>query len=437
MTIVIEPRIEEDQGGLAISFTLGDDEHRVWFTSSETVIPNAETTLAATLLPAMRAKTTLRLVGPVSDKLLSNVPMIQDIFRAWNRDKFDYVRIESEPNDATQAPAIVSDKPPGVGCFFSGGADSFHTLLKNQDEITHLIFGYGLGLPRGNQKRRDQAHEAVQSVANELGKTFVEVDTNIQPFSNDTQVGWVDYHGAAMASVALLHQHILGKVFIPSSHTYADLFPWGSHPLLDPLWSTERTEIQHYGSGSTRVEKIAHIAQHDLALKWLRVCNRDREEYNCGRCSKCVRTMVNLRAVGALERCETLPHTISPEKVASMPMGGENGLSFARENLLALKNIGTEPELVKAYEEAIEKSTPENEINEQLDKTKRNLQDTRRSRAAFRVKSEKLTKRVETLEKENAHLKARQKGRRYVLADALVGNVVKLPGVTALLKKLR
>ncbi len=23
-------------------------------------------------------------------------------------------------------------------------------------------------------------------------------------------------------------------IYIPASHTYADLFPWGSHPILDP-----------------------------------------------------------------------------------------------------------------------------------------------------------------------------------------------------------
>jgi hypothetical protein len=72
-------------------------------------------------------------------------------------------------------------------------------------------------------------------------------------------VGWKLYHGAALAAVALLFQDRLGKILIPPTYSYADLLPWGSHPLLDPLWSTEQTTIEHEGCEATRVEKAAYI----------------------------------------------------------------------------------------------------------------------------------------------------------------------------------
>ena len=36
--------------------------------------------------------------------------------------------------------------------------------------------------------------------------------------------------------------------------------------------------------------KVVRIARSDLAMQHLRVCNKEREEWNCGRCEKCLRT---------------------------------------------------------------------------------------------------------------------------------------------------
>ena len=39
--------------------------------------------------------------------------------------------------------------------------------------------------------------------------------------------------------------------------TYAHLGPLGSHPLLDPLWSSEDVELVHDGCEATRLDKLA------------------------------------------------------------------------------------------------------------------------------------------------------------------------------------
>jgi hypothetical protein len=51
-----------------------------------------------------------------------------------------------------------------------------------------------------------------------------------------------------MASVALLFQHRFSKVLIAATNSYAELTPWGTHQLLDPLWSTELMEFEHDGA---------------------------------------------------------------------------------------------------------------------------------------------------------------------------------------------
>jgi len=117
--------------------------------------------------------------------------------------------------------------------------------------------------------------------------------------------------------VALLLSDQMRTVYVAASHSYRDLLPLGSHPILDPLWSTETMEIVHDGCEATRPEKVARLATCDLALKTLRVCWENRDgAYNCGKCRKCLSTMVNLHLVGALSRCATFARPLDLRAVS-------------------------------------------------------------------------------------------------------------------------
>jgi hypothetical protein len=293
----------------------------------------------------------LELPGKVSSRLLSAVPKIQDIYFRWGAEHWN-MEFRRVPVDA-EARNGSADRGSGVACFFSGGVDSFYTLLKRRDEVTHLIFVHGFDISLTNEALRTQATNTAREVATELGKPLIEVETNLRSFS-DPLIGWGEYFGSAVASVALLFQHLFGKVIIPASHNYADLFPHGSHPLLDPLWSTERTDIEHDGCEATRIDKAAYISRYDLAMKRLRVCwQNPNSAYNCGHCEKCIRTMVNLRAAEALELCKTLPNNLDLKAVEGMYLGDESDEAFARENLQALKRLGTDPALTQAVSKAM------------------------------------------------------------------------------------
>ena len=54
--------------------------------------------------------------------------------------------------------------------------------------------------------------------------------------------GFVDWghtgHGVALAAIGHLLAPAFERLYVPSSVYWADLFNWGSHPLLDPLWSS-------------------------------------------------------------------------------------------------------------------------------------------------------------------------------------------------------
>jgi hypothetical protein len=152
-----------------------------------------------------------------------------------------------------------------------------------------------------------------------------------------------------LASIALLLAPQFRRVYIPSSHSYAQLFPWGSHPLLDPLWSIEGTEIVHDGCEASRVEKVKYLASCDVAIKHLRVCWENRNgAYNCGQCEKCLRTMVSLRIAGVLNRSAAFARQLDLEAVARLALPDDNARAFIEENVYELASKGRDDALLHA-----------------------------------------------------------------------------------------
>ena len=302
-----------------------------------------------TLLPAMRLGAHLTLPGPVSPRLVGSVPKLEAIFRLWN-DAYDSIALDV-PTGVTQR-----DGNDAVGCFFSAGVDSFYAALRHQDEITHLIF-VNVGFDRPDPL----ALENVRRAAEELGKPLIEIETNLRSFSNSCAVEFADYGGAALAAIALLLQHEFKNIRIGSTFSYFALPRWGSHPLTDPLWSTESLEVIHDGAAATRPMKVARIAESDVAMRRLRVCHPRSGEtgrsLNCGHCSKCLRTMINLRVVGALGRCETLPGELDLGDVAELPIKDDRDLAFILENLRALERDGHDEPLATALRSNLERHT--------------------------------------------------------------------------------
>lgn len=330
--IVGAPRCSQQGDATIVSapVTLGPRRQTIWYrVEAGSVAAGAEPFLAATLLAAMAIGGRLKISGMVSDRLWRAIPTVQDIFDVWDP-RFQRVSLETEKR---RDPAVTG---AGVACFFTGGVDSWFTLLKHFDEITHLIYVHGFDIHLDDSPLRATVSTTIRGVAAALHKPLIEVETNLRTFA-DQYVEWDYYHGAGLASVALLLSPRFRKVYIAATHSYASLYPLGSHPLLDPLWSTEGTEIVHDGCEATRVGKVACIAAHEIALRMLRVCWENRGgAYNCGRCNKCLRTMAALRVVGALDRCRSFDRPLDLTAVARIALGTRGGRDYIEQILRAL-----------------------------------------------------------------------------------------------------
>jgi hypothetical protein len=289
---------------------------------------------------AMRVGLPLSVPSSLSPRLMRTLPTAQQILHAW------YPELRPiEIRAAGEMPASADGR--GVACFFSAGVDSFYSVLRHRDRLDALIYVHGFDVPLAHRPRRDQVSRTVRRAAAELELPLVEVETDLRAASNRYAAWGTHYNGVGLASVALFASTRFREILIPASHSYRDLLPWGSHPLLDPLWSTEAVELVH-DAPLPRPEKLRLVANSDVAMRHLRVCfHHDASELNCGHCEKCLRTMAGLRIAGALERCETFAEGLSLRKLAWAPVPWEGTMAFTLENFAAAKEVG-DRELVRA-----------------------------------------------------------------------------------------
>lgn len=249
----------------------------------------------------------LRIALPVDRLLARNVRELMAIWAHWYPSLFE-VPLELEAADLDAAPAARR-----TGAFFSGGVDSFFTILRNDepgsrflpaDELI-LVGGFDFPLERADAFERHR--ERMREAARELGKEFVDVVTNLRE-TRLREANWADvWHGPALAAVGLALESRYRLLLIASTSPYRELEPWGSHPMTDALLSTRATIVIHDGAEFTRLDKVGYLSRSEVAQRWLHVCFREVSDQNCGRCRKCLLTMMALALFGALERCRTFP----------------------------------------------------------------------------------------------------------------------------------
>ena len=281
---------------------------RLWFRFPAEFAPDGldgSPFLAGVLIWAMRHAADIVVDAPVSPALLANLDKIIAILQSLS--PADRRRIDVDATPGLPSPPIAT-----TGAFFTRGVDSWYAVLQAHEDapqdppLSHLVFCpdflSDLNTPALMRAKTTATAEAVTST----GLRFVEVRTNIKR----------DFGGAQLMSTALA----LGcqRMLVPSGAMHGEIVRATTHPVLDHRFSTERTEIVHYGDAN-RLDKVARVARSEAALDTLRVCHHDGErDENCGRCEKCLRTMLQLHIVGELERASTLPTVLDPTRVASV-----------------------------------------------------------------------------------------------------------------------
>lgn len=205
-----------------------------------------------------------------------------------------------------------------AGTGFSGGVDSFYSILSHLDiecpskTVTHVLLAVNGAALTGMSEGIDQ-------------QWFEELKCKFEPITKELGVEFV----CANSNISLLNQYkkVLrgGDIIVTSSFVHAlrklfGIYYWASgyeadilefsdddgclmEPFVIPLVSIEGLRFYHSGCEVNRVEKVAYIADNSVVQKSLTVCG---ESENCGYCVKCLRTMTELYSLNKLEKFDAV-----------------------------------------------------------------------------------------------------------------------------------
>lgn len=228
-------------------------------------------------------------------------------------------------NITLSGPVSVEKLPKnkhGVATGLSNGVDSLYTVKEysgsryDEFNLSHVIFTDFFITDNSEKYQRDFLESylsVLPGCASELGLDFVYV--NFRPdidFSIghifDKECGVIEnaglftlkYCSIAMALGKLIDIYYFSSGVTPSDFTfrsndtaYYDIFTL-------PLISTGYIKFYSSGMEMKRIDKVKHIADWQYAQEHLQVCAINNSS-NCGRCSKCIRTMSELYSIKKLD----------------------------------------------------------------------------------------------------------------------------------------
>ena len=281
----------------------------------------ADPFVVAMIFFAMQRSSDLFVHGDVSSSLLGNLEEFQSAWSCWLPDKYTRIEFEAD-NELSEVKGNESDKAVTV---FSGGMDSCFTAWRHsrgtsgrsRHNLQAALMVHGFDIDLEDSETFIRAAGKSKKILESLGIKLITIETNFKDLVGD----WEDAHAAGLASSLMMLQKDFKIGLIPGGPPYDNISissPWGSNPITDRLLSSDSFEIIHDGAGFTRAEKICEIADWPEAMQHMRVCwQGDMKDRNCGRCEKCIRTILNFKALG-LEVPGCFEQDITDGQIASV-----------------------------------------------------------------------------------------------------------------------
>ena len=293
--------------------------------------------VCALLLLAMRVGEDLEVRSSVSRRLLERVPRIVDLYATWDP-RLHRSRVRAEQELEPRGAAA------GVGCFLSRGVDSMHSVAVPRGlpgALTELVHCDRLE-PKHSVAVRAEEIRLAREAARELGLPLVVIDTNLRELTDPIVADWADMVGGGLAFLAHAMAGGLGHVVIPSSAAPTTVIPTGSSPMLDAMFSSDELEIYH-DAPATRPAKVAWLVRERAELlPYLKVCFHEDRSDNCGRCPKCLTTMLSLEAAGALRLATAFPPELDRSALAELAVQGIQPREEFREIEWRLRERGAD-----------------------------------------------------------------------------------------------
>lgn len=280
---------------------------------AEAIFANPHAFAVGCIIPALYfGERRLALDEAICPRLKEGLETVMALMHHWTNGRFMPLRIDA-PVAQT---AMHQDRHRHAAIFLSGGMDSLAALKRIRDNYapTHpgyprdalLVHGFDIGgvIERGAKYPVfERAKAAMVPVAADAGLSLIPVYTNIRHLCDNRDLWLNQFFGAVLAAAVHIFSPRINLAWLASSYDIPHLHPCGSHPLLDPAYGSLDLRISHRDVGLSRMEKLKIVADWDVAFQNFRVCLANMpDKLNCGRCEKCVRTMLELEAMGLLHK---------------------------------------------------------------------------------------------------------------------------------------
>ena len=300
------------------------DDSGLWFAvpieyKDYLCVERGDAFVVAMLWYAMITGSDIESIAPMSEKMVFHITRY--LIPALCTDENGYRRIKIMGPTTDQPYKNIG----GVGTGMSCGVDSFYTMHEYTKEdtpfkykLTHLSY-FNMGAifhPNRAEKKKytlkefydttdrmsEEKRENARLVAEQAGMPLVYVKSNLD---SDYYRGAYGHTGVYRNCAMALSLQGLYSVYYNSSGGWPGYFDLtlteGSQhyeALLCQCLSTESLEfiLSDY---ATRLEKTIAIADDKLAQKYLDVCFCFN---SCGKCSKCIRTLVTLDIIGKVDQ---------------------------------------------------------------------------------------------------------------------------------------
>ena len=258
-----QPQLETADGLVTIRARVVLNKHRglfpedLWFSIPEDFshlcVPSFEPFVVALSSLASALNEDIEIDGPFSERLSVGLNEYWRILSTWEPKKFNPLRLKYQSLKSE----IRSNGHAAAA--FSGGVDLFFTQYLNRERpagfrTKYAVFIHGLDIPLSEANTFDDAASAYETILRENSVDLIRMASNVRSFF--LPGFWEIGHGTALCGAALVMSSGINRFFIPSSKSYGTLDPWGSHPLIDGLLSTDQTQIIHDGAYYTRFDKL-------------------------------------------------------------------------------------------------------------------------------------------------------------------------------------
>lgn len=319
--------------------------------------------LASLPFAAWLGERRLRVEGSICTRLRDGLQAAIEVYALWH-DRCGPLRIEPEGGFVPVRPR----SEPRTACFLSGGVDGLTALRANRldyprdhpDSIRDCLLLFG-----ANNYELDAAGPVAERLAaferleRRLARLAESEDFELIPIHTNSRLLCPSYRcwtsigfGAANTAVAHAFSRRFTRVIFASSGLGVDPPPGGSHPLLDQHYSSAALHVHHEHAAMSRLEKLRLLAEWKPAMEIMQPCHYIEvpgdDRINCGRCEKCVRTMLMLLALGKLEQASAfVDDDVTPEMVEAIPVGDEVKAQLLEQSVALLERIGRK-DLVEA-----------------------------------------------------------------------------------------